>query len=190
MGVVEAFAEGPGSLPAQLLTPQQRATLLAYGRLGDQRLVAAELGIGVQTVKNHLSQAYSRLGVGSAPQAIYVLMGGDQMALQVPEASNDTRGLRRRVEVLERQLSEAESALQANAAIERARQVASAPAADPGYIPLMTDGAISLAQLKRWAQRFDRDAGSTTAMRVSAREWVWLLGYYTRPRGSGMVAEA
>lgn len=187
---MEAFAEGPGSLPAQLLTPQQRATLLAYGRLGDQRLVAEELGITTQTVKNHLSQAYGRLGVASGPQAIYMLMGGDQTALQVPEASNDVRGLRRRVEVLERQLSEAESALQANAAIERARQAASAPAADPGYIPLMTDGEITLAQLKRWAQRFDRDASSTTEMRVSAREWVWLLEYYTRPRGSGMAARA
>lgn len=185
---MEANAEGPEYSPSQLLTPQQRAAVLAYGRLGDQRLVADELGIAMQTVKNHLSDAYRRLGVESGPQAIYMLMGGAQAALAVPEASNDIRGLRRRVEVLERQLSEAESTVQAYAAIERARQEASAPAADPGYIPLMTDGEISLAQLKAWAQRFDRDAGSTTEMRVSSREWVWLLGYYTQPRGSGMVA--
>lgn len=161
MGLVEAFADGTEPSPAQLLTPQQRATLLAYGRLGDQRLVAAELGIGQQTVKNHLSQAYSRLGVASAPQAIYMLMGGEQTALQVPEASNDVRGLRRRVEVLERQLSEAEIALQANQAIERARHMASAPARGVDRRP---------AHAERGPQRrmgTDRDGARTPCPQVS-----------------------
>lgn len=190
MRFVEAFAEGPEHSPAQLLTPQQRAAVLAYGRLGDTRLVADQLGITFQTVKNHLADAYRRLGVTSGAQAVYVLMGGDRSALEVPETSNDVRSLRLRIQVLERQLSEAQSRIEANEAIERARQSASTPVEDPGYIPLLTDGEISLAQLKAWAQRFDRDAGSTTEMRVSSREWVWLLGYYTRSRGSGMVAGA
>lgn len=72
--------------PAQRLTPQQRATLMAYARAGSIESAAALLGIGGQTIKNHLTDAYRRLGVKSGPQAIYVLMGGEGVLRALPTA--------------------------------------------------------------------------------------------------------
>jgi DNA-binding CsgD family transcriptional regulator len=184
---VEAIEEGPEHAPAQLLTSQQRAVIFAYGRLGSIAAAAADIGIAEPTAKQHLTAVYRRLGVDSAPQAIYVLMGGEAAVQAVPEASNDARVLRRRVAVLERQLADCENALASANALERARHAATARPSDPMYIPLMTDGQIGLKNLREWSTRFDADAASTSEMRMSAREWVDLLSYYTRRPGSGMV---
>jgi DNA-binding CsgD family transcriptional regulator len=51
-------------------TPTQLRVIRAYVRLGSQKLVAAEMGISQQTVKNHLSQLYLRLDVGSSIGAL------------------------------------------------------------------------------------------------------------------------
>lgn len=72
--------------PAQRLTPQQRATLLAYARTGGIEGAAALVGISGQTAKNHLSEGYRRLGVKSGPQAIYLLMGGENVLRDLPPA--------------------------------------------------------------------------------------------------------
>lgn len=188
---MEAIEEGSEhASPAQLLTPQQRAVLLSYGQVGSVEAAGRQLGISAQTVKNHLSDAYRRLGVARGHQALYVLMGGDKAARSVPEASNDIRGLRRRVEVLERQLGDAENALKASNALGDARLAAETPPSDPLYLALMDDGHISLEELRAWSARFDADAGSTADMRISCREWVRLLAYYVRKTGSGMVDPA
>ena len=54
-------------------TPSQIAVLEAYTRLGSQKAVAHELGIAVQTVKNHMTTLYVRLGVGGAMEAVHAL---------------------------------------------------------------------------------------------------------------------
>lgn len=72
--------------PAQRLTPQQRATLLAYARTGTIEGAAAVMGLSAQTAKNHLSVGYRRLGVKSGPQAIYLLMGGENVLRDLPPA--------------------------------------------------------------------------------------------------------
>jgi DNA-binding CsgD family transcriptional regulator len=51
-------------------TPTQLRVIRAYVRLGSYKLVAAELGISHQTVKNHLSNLYLRLDVGSSIGAL------------------------------------------------------------------------------------------------------------------------
>jgi hypothetical protein len=48
----------------------QMRVLEAYTRLGSQKLVAQELGISYQTVKNHLTHLYVRLGVNGAIEAL------------------------------------------------------------------------------------------------------------------------
>jgi DNA-binding CsgD family transcriptional regulator len=56
-----------------MLSRRQADVLVSYARLGDQQSVAQALDMSVQTVKNHLGEAYRRLGVGSIVEAIYVL---------------------------------------------------------------------------------------------------------------------
>jgi DNA-binding NarL/FixJ family response regulator len=56
-----------------MLSNRQADVVVAYARLGDQRSVAKALDMSIQTVKNHLSEAYKRLGVDSIVEAIYVL---------------------------------------------------------------------------------------------------------------------
>jgi DNA-binding CsgD family transcriptional regulator len=51
-------------------TPMQLRVIRAYVRLGSQKLVAAELHVSHQTVKNHLSGLYCRLDVGSSIGAL------------------------------------------------------------------------------------------------------------------------
>lgn len=54
-------------------TPGQLRVLEAYTRLGSQKAVAHELGIAVQTVKNHMEGLYVRLNVGGAMEAVHAL---------------------------------------------------------------------------------------------------------------------
>lgn len=54
-------------------TPQQVKVLEAYARLGSQKAVAHELGLSVQTVKNHMQSLYGRLGVGGAMEALQAM---------------------------------------------------------------------------------------------------------------------
>lgn len=55
-------------------TPAQLRVMEAYARLGSQKRVAHELGITVQTVKNHLRDLYVRLEVeGGAVVALNAL---------------------------------------------------------------------------------------------------------------------
>lgn len=70
--------------PAQRLTPQQRATLIEYARTGTIRSAAELLGINAQTAKNRLSEIYRILGVTTGTQAIYVLMGGEDVIRKLP----------------------------------------------------------------------------------------------------------
>jgi DNA-binding CsgD family transcriptional regulator len=49
-----------------LLTPRETEVLLLYARLADWRLVALEMGIGLQSTKNLASLAYQALGVSNA----------------------------------------------------------------------------------------------------------------------------
>lgn len=84
MEATEDFADQVA--PAQRLTPQQRATLIEYARAGTVHGAAQLLGIGPQTVKNHLSEAYRRLGVKTGPQAVYVLFGGEDVIRALPPA--------------------------------------------------------------------------------------------------------
>lgn len=46
-------------------TPMQMRVVEVYAKTGSQKLTAHELGISEQTVKNHLSALYARLGVES-----------------------------------------------------------------------------------------------------------------------------
>jgi DNA-binding CsgD family transcriptional regulator len=57
------------------LTPTvtQLRVLEAYARLGSQKAVAHELGVSVQTIKNHMNALYVRLGVGGAMEALHAL---------------------------------------------------------------------------------------------------------------------
>ena len=55
------------------LTPQELRVLEAYTRLGSQKRVAHELGIAVQTVKNHMASLYVKLNVGGAMEAVAAL---------------------------------------------------------------------------------------------------------------------
>lgn len=51
------------------LTLREYLTLATYAREGDQRLTAEAMGVGTQTVKNHLIRAYAKLGVQTNLQA-------------------------------------------------------------------------------------------------------------------------
>lgn len=63
----------------------QRRVLLTYAKAGTIDLASRELGISAQTAKNHLTDAYRRLGVHSGPQAVYVLLGGQAAEDDLPE---------------------------------------------------------------------------------------------------------
>lgn len=54
-------------------TKAQLRVMEAYVRLGSQKAVAHELGIRVQTVKNHMGDLYVRLGVGDHMEALHRL---------------------------------------------------------------------------------------------------------------------
>lgn len=63
--------------PVHLLTERQRLILdlmTRPGRRPSTGLVAAELGLAEQTVKNHLSDAYRTLGVHTLGQAMRAIL--------------------------------------------------------------------------------------------------------------------
>ena len=51
----------------------QHRVIEAYVRTGAQKQVAADLGISVQTVKNHLSAIYDRLDTQGILRTLFVL---------------------------------------------------------------------------------------------------------------------
>jgi DNA-binding CsgD family transcriptional regulator len=55
------------------LTPQQIRIIEGYVRTGSQKAIAADLGISVQTVKNHLSTIYRRLDTQGILETLVVL---------------------------------------------------------------------------------------------------------------------
>lgn len=63
-----AFRE-KGKLP----TATQLKIMEVYLRTGSQKMVAEELGISPQTVKNHLGSLYTRLGTDNAIGALNIL---------------------------------------------------------------------------------------------------------------------
>lgn len=53
----------------QPLSAREYEALAFYARLGDQKTAAHALGISMQTIKNHLSNCYLKLGVQTNLQA-------------------------------------------------------------------------------------------------------------------------
>lgn len=70
------------------LSPREKIAISTYARLGYQQLVAQEMNISVQTVKNHLSQVYLKLGVNNALEAMTVI-GWLQFPTQRVQATAD-----------------------------------------------------------------------------------------------------
>lgn len=56
-------------VPGVPLAPQEMTTLRTYATHGNQKIVAAEMEVSIQTVKNNLSSAYRRLDVTGAVEA-------------------------------------------------------------------------------------------------------------------------
>ncbi len=64
----------PTFIPEERLTPRQRDSLAAYAKFGSQSEAAASIGLNLSTYKNHLSNAYERLGgFGGAVEAFRIL---------------------------------------------------------------------------------------------------------------------
>ncbi len=55
------------------LTRREREVLAAVAYCGDQRRAAIRLGIADQTIKNHLTTVYRRLGVHGIIDALYAV---------------------------------------------------------------------------------------------------------------------
>ncbi len=55
------------------LSKREREVIAAIAYCGDQKRAAIRLGIADQTVKNHLTTAYRRLGVHGIIDALYAL---------------------------------------------------------------------------------------------------------------------
>lgn len=144
--------------PVQRLTPAQRRLLLAYARTGTHAAVAHEFGLAPSTVKNHLANAYERLGVHNGQQAIYLVMGGDDVARDLaPELPT----------------------------LPRPRLATSAPYAS---MPVMIDGQISLDDLRTAARIGDAEAdGSPRATLSECIEFLSYY-VRPRPRSTEAVA--
>lgn len=74
------------------LSAREYQVLAVYARLGDQRHVASALAISMQTVKNHLSNAYRKLGVETNFQAFRVMgwltaPGDDVLSVEMTAAT-------------------------------------------------------------------------------------------------------
>lgn len=67
-------------------TTTQLRVLESYARLGSQKAVAHEMGIALQTVKNHMGTLYARLDVGGAVEALSALgwISGPDMSGRPP----------------------------------------------------------------------------------------------------------
>lgn len=74
-----------GELAGKPLSGQEVACLAAYARLGWVQGVADELGISGQTVKNHLSRVYEKLGAHSGIDAFHKLGWLDNASLLVAQ---------------------------------------------------------------------------------------------------------
>lgn len=55
------------------ITPMEMDVLRTYARIGNQKEAATELGMTLQTVKNHCMSAYRKLDVTSAIEAFTVM---------------------------------------------------------------------------------------------------------------------
>ena len=71
-GEVRAWLQGETTAPPEIaaLTERERAVLRLLARGWDNRRIAGELFIGEQTVKNHVSHSYAKLGVHSRAEAV------------------------------------------------------------------------------------------------------------------------
>lgn len=171
------------------------------------RDAADELRLSEQTVKNHLTAVYAALGVRSGAQAIYVLMGGDDVAASLPPpreerrpspprratvpSARDRKRLRKRIDSLANQVS---SLLADKRRLQRELAAAKAPRkpaiALPADMPAMHDGAIRLKDLERAARLLDSDTVPGESPKATLTEWVEVLAYYVRPRGTREAASA
>lgn len=50
------------------LSPQEIESLAAYARHGTQKEAAAQMGLQEQTIKNHLTKAYRKLGTSGSTE--------------------------------------------------------------------------------------------------------------------------
>jgi DNA-binding CsgD family transcriptional regulator len=55
------------------LSSKQRETMELYAKLGTQKAVATAMKLSLQTVKNHIADAYRRLGATNAIEAFTIL---------------------------------------------------------------------------------------------------------------------
>lgn len=59
----------------QPLSPRQREMIMLAAQGLSRKQAAARLGLSPQTVKNHLQEAYAKLGVNNIAQAVFVVCG-------------------------------------------------------------------------------------------------------------------
>lgn len=64
-------------LPTQELSPREREVLLTYAQQGTYQKTADRLGIGRETVREHLRKVHRKLNVKSSIEA-YGLIRGEQ----------------------------------------------------------------------------------------------------------------
>ena len=67
--LVETIATAPDERPHDRLTPREREVLGLIGAGRSNKLIARELGISEKTVKAHVGQVLSKLGVSDRTQA-------------------------------------------------------------------------------------------------------------------------
>jgi len=70
------------------LTPREQEVLARYAACGHQATIAADLDLSTQTIKNHLSHAYAKLGVGTGVEAM-AIMGWLSIPTQTERAIYD-----------------------------------------------------------------------------------------------------
>ena len=64
-------------------TPQQLRVMAAYVRTGSQKAAAHECNLSLQTVKNHMTALYLRLGAGNVLEAL-TRLGWVRVPAEVP----------------------------------------------------------------------------------------------------------
>lgn len=93
------------------LTPREYEVLAAYARLGSHKEAAAELGIGLGTVKNCLGGAYGKLGAVDAFDAFRLLGWLRPPGLDEAPVIGATVALRGAIEDTQRVLADVRSVL-------------------------------------------------------------------------------
>lgn len=186
--------------PVQRLTEAQRRSILGYARHGTIDAAAIELGISSQTVKNHLTETYRRLGVRSGPQAIFMLMGGDAIVDRLPPPAvvpARTRAAARRPRIPERlrrrftemkgtirDLRAEKAQLEERLRQAEGRRVLTLPQRQRrATMPQLVDGEISLRELRRAALVTDAE-GERGNLQATLGEWVDFLDHYVRRPGT------